>query len=209
MKAGRAPIAPGGDFLRIADLTIAGGRFATRQATVLVKSHNADIVIDGADLRPADGVILKSVLNDSKRSALLQWLLNPRRPDKVVTGPVTGIRASLRNMTVAGDIQHLDTTRTMALTLVGTRLTGAITGTVRVDPPLQTLYTHMWVWFLLMGGARQIPELYSSWQRGGEPDTGALSNKTHLSSAFFVALFWLGSLAALIYGGVLLLQHNA
>ena len=43
---------------------------------------------------------------------------------------MTGIRATLRNMTLAGNVEHLDTTREMALSLEGTRLTGAITGTV-------------------------------------------------------------------------------
>ncbi len=58
-----------------------------------------------------------------------------------------------------------------------------------------------------MGGTRQIPELYRVWRAGGEPDTAVLAQKTGLSTAFFVAFFWLGSFAALVYGGVLLLRH--
>jgi hypothetical protein len=90
-------------------------------------------------------------------------------------------------------------------------LTGALIWVVamRSTEQVQLVFAYIWVWFLLMGGTRQIPELYRSWQGGGEPDTNALSGKTHLSTAFFVALFWLGSLAALIYGGVLLLRHEA
>jgi len=80
---------------------------------------------------------------------------------------------------------------------------------MRSTEQVQLVFAYTWVWFLLMGGTRQIPELFRSWKRGGEPDTGALSGKTHLSTAFFVALFWLGSLAALIYGGVLLLRQGA
>jgi hypothetical protein len=89
--------------------------------------------------------------------------------------------------------------------------TGALIWVVamRSTEQVQLVFTYCWVWFLLIGGARQIPDLYFGWQLGGEPDTGALSNKTHLSSAFYVALFWLGSLVALVVGGVLLLRHNA
>ena len=122
--------APGRDFLRVATLVIKGGRFATREATVLVRSHNADILFDGADLRPRNGVLLQSILNDSKRSALLQWYLSPQKPANVVTGPVTGVRATFRDMNARGDIRHDDTTRTMTLVLEHTQLRGAILGTV-------------------------------------------------------------------------------
>jgi hypothetical protein len=89
-------------------------------------------------------------------------------------------------------------------------LTGVLVWTVamRANEQVQLVFAYVWVWFLLMGGARQIPELYFNWRAGGEPDTGQLAAKTHLSSAFFVALFWLGSMAALVYGGVLLLRHQ-
>jgi peptidase M50B-like protein len=89
-------------------------------------------------------------------------------------------------------------------------VTGALIWAVamRSNEQVQLVFAYIWVWFLLMGGARQIPELYSNWTTGTEPDTGALAGKTGLSSAFFVALFWLGSMAALVYGGVLLLRHQ-
>jgi len=88
--------------------------------------------------------------------------------------------------------------------------TGAIVWAVamRSSEPVQLVFAHFWVWFLLIGGFRQIPDLYWGWKQGGEPDTGALADKTYLSSAFFVALFWLASAAALVYGGVLLLRHD-
>lgn len=93
---------------------------------------------------------------------------------------------------------------------VAVPLTGALIWVVamRSSEQVQLVFAHIWVWFLLIGGSRQIPDLYFGWQLGGEPDTGALSNKTGLPSAFFVALFWAGSLAALIYGGVLLLRQG-
>ena len=35
-----------------------------------------------------------------------------------------------------------------------------------------------------------------------------LAQQTGLSTAFFVAFFWLGSMTALIWGGALLLRHT-
>lgn len=123
--------APGRDFTRVATLTIQGGRYRTREAVVLVKSHNADIVFDGANLQPRNGVLLQSEVNSSKRSALMQWLLSAQKPADVVTGPVTGIRASFRNVpALHGNIVHGDTTRTMTLSFEHSHYQGAITGSV-------------------------------------------------------------------------------
>jgi hypothetical protein len=89
-------------------------------------------------------------------------------------------------------------------------LTGLIVWAVatRAEAQAQLVFAYIWVWFLLMGGTRQVPELYRQWKAGGEPDTAKLAEKTGLSTAFFVVLFWLGSLAALLYGGALLLRHT-
>jgi hypothetical protein len=65
------------------------------------------------------------------------------------------------------------------------------------------------VWFLLMGGVRQIPELYRAWKSGSEPDTQVLASATHTSSAFWVVFFWLLNLSALVWGGALLLRAGA
>lgn len=88
-------------------------------------------------------------------------------------------------------------------------LTGLLVWTVamRAGEDVQLVFTYVWVWFLLMGGTRQVPELYWHWSHDGEADTRRLAEATGLSTAFFVALFWFGSMAALIYGGVLLLRH--
>lgn len=79
---------------------------------------------------------------------------------------------------------------------------------MRADPAAQTVFAYIWVWFLLMGGARQIPELYRNWRAGTEPDTAVLASKTMTSSAFWVVVFWLASLSALVYGGALLLRFD-
>ena len=122
--------APGQDFVRVATLELKGGSFRTQEAVVLVKSHNADIVIDGVQLLPRNGEILRSVINDSKRSAILRWLNSADKSRPPVTGPVTGIRATLRNMTMKGNIVHADTMRNMALTLEALKWTGALLGSI-------------------------------------------------------------------------------
>jgi hypothetical protein len=89
--------------------------------------------------------------------------------------------------------------------------TGAIIWAVAMhaEAEAQRAFAYIWVWFLLMGGVRQIPELYRAWSGEGEADTRALSKQTGLSTAFFVALFWLGSMTALVWGGAMLLRHHS
>ncbi|MGC3979749.1 MAG: hypothetical protein QM808_00635 [Steroidobacteraceae bacterium] len=120
---------PGPDFTRIATLEIKGGKLATKEAVVLVKSHNADIVMDGVKLAPKSGVLLQSVINDSKRSAMARWLASDKSTTPA-TSPITGVRATFRNMSMSGNIVHDDTMRTMTLNLAGTTFKGAVTGSI-------------------------------------------------------------------------------
>jgi hypothetical protein len=122
--------APGTDFTRIGTLEIKGGKIQTKEASVLVKSANADIVFDGAELLPKNGILLKSVINDSKRSAVMRWLLESDKKTTPVTVPVTGIRTTFKNMELKGNIVHDDSVRPMSLTFVGTTMKGAITGSI-------------------------------------------------------------------------------
>lgn len=123
--------APGQDFLSVGTLNIKGGDFKTKEAVVLIKSHNANIVFDDVKLHPKNGVLLQSEVNDSKRSPLMIWLMNERKPANVVTTPATGINANFKNMPkLNGDIVHNDTTRTLTVNLEKTALKGSITGTV-------------------------------------------------------------------------------
>jgi hypothetical protein len=103
-----------GDPQEKAILSITGGRLATQQAALLVKSANADITIDGARLQPADGVLVRSVVNAD--------------PNATHTGGkvVQGIHLLVKNAELGGDILHGDTARAMVLELERTRLRGAI-----------------------------------------------------------------------------------
>ncbi|MGC4091991.1 MAG: hypothetical protein QM756_29725 [Polyangiaceae bacterium] len=106
-------------------LNIHGGTHTAEQAAILVRSANADITIDKARL-------------NSKRGVLLQAVVNPDSFATKVTGRAPGIRALLRDTNLAGDILNEDTQRRMAVSLVGSKLKGAIQGaTLSLDKTSQ------------------------------------------------------------------------
>jgi hypothetical protein len=98
----------------IANIDIDGGNLTTAKSVILVKSANADITLDGAALSSGSGVLIQSVRNEDPNAT------------KVDGQAVTGIRATLKRMSVAGDIRHQDPDRTMSVALVRTSLRGAI-----------------------------------------------------------------------------------
>lgn len=78
---------------------------------------------------------------------------------------------------------------------------------VKVDPPLQTLYAHMWVWFLLIGAVQRM--LLFVWHKQydhGPNDSTALHDLTLVPSAIWAFVFLVGTIAALAYGGAMLLR---
>jgi hypothetical protein len=103
-----------GNTSEVGRIEIDGGKLITARTVILVKSANADITLDGAALSSGSGVLIQSVRNEDPNAT------------KVDGQAVTGIRATLRRMAVAGDILHQDPERTMSVSLVGTRLRGAI-----------------------------------------------------------------------------------
>jgi hypothetical protein len=80
--------------------------------------------------------------------------------------------------------------------------------TMRAAAPVQQVFAYIWVWFMLIGGARQIPELFWGVKAGDtSTDPALLQRHTHVSDVLWLGVFWLGSVAALIYGGALLLRY--
>jgi hypothetical protein len=78
---------------------------------------------------------------------------------------------------------------------------------VKVDPPLQTLYAHMWVWFLLIAAVQRM--LLFIWHKQydqGPNDSTALQGLTLVPSAIWALVFLAGTVAALAYGGAMLLR---
>jgi hypothetical protein len=100
----------------IGSIEVDGGRLVSGKALILVKSANAEITLDGAALASGSGVLIQSVLNEDANAT------------RVDGRPVTGIHATLKHLSVAGDIRHEDPERAMSVSLVGTRLRGAIEG---------------------------------------------------------------------------------
>jgi hypothetical protein len=98
----------------IGRIDIDGGKLTTAKSVILVKSANADITLDGAALSSGSGVLIQSVRNEDPNAT------------KVDGQTVTGIRATLKRMSVVGDIRHQDPDRTMSVALVGTSLRGSI-----------------------------------------------------------------------------------
>jgi len=79
--------------------------------------------------------------------------------------------------------------------------------TMRVDPPLQTLYTLMWVWFLLIGAVQRMLHFVLDRQyENGTNDSTHLADLTLVPSAIWASVFLAGTIGALAYGGAMLLR---
>jgi hypothetical protein len=79
--------------------------------------------------------------------------------------------------------------------------------TMRVDPPLQTLYTHMWVWFLLIGAVqRMLHFVLDRHYENRQSDAAVLAELTWVPSAIWAFVFLVGTIGALVYGGAMLLR---
>jgi hypothetical protein len=102
------------DPTEIGILEIKGGKIATRDEVILVKSTNADISLVGAELTSEKGILIQSIINPDPYATKLEGK------------NVTGIRATLKEMSLEGDIIHQDTERDMSLVFMDTRLKGAI-----------------------------------------------------------------------------------
>ena len=94
---------------------VTGGRIRTKKEAFLVKSHNAEIVLDKVDVASENGVLVHSIVNDDPCATK-------------VTEPPYGVNVTLNSMSVAGDLLHEDTTRDMWVALNSTTLTGVIQG---------------------------------------------------------------------------------
>ena len=74
------------------------------------------------------------------------------------------------------------------------------------SPQVQAVFAYAGVWFLLIGGVRPVRELQTLRRRGRMPESDAdqLAGATHLPAIFWVGLFGLVNVAALLAGIVLL-----
>jgi hypothetical protein len=77
---------------------------------------------------------------------------------------------------------------------------------VKAEPSLRLLYTHMWVWFLLIAPVqRMFVFLEAKTYNSEKSDPGVLRRLTLLPREFWTLVFLAGTIAALVYGARLLL----
>jgi hypothetical protein len=87
-------------------------------------------------------------------------------------------------------------------------ITGAIVFGVSwyASPQVQAAFAYVGVWFLLFGGVRPVGELQRLRSRGRMPESDAdqLGRMTHVPALFWVTVFYLVNVAALVVGAVML-----
>lgn len=82
-------------------------------------------------------------------------------------------------------------------------------GVTRAEPDAQRGMAYVWVWFVLMGSTRTIPNLFWAMKRQDSSDAAILEKSTHIGDVVWLFIFWLGTLAALVHGGAIMLRHAA
>lgn len=91
-----------------------------------------------------------------------------------------------------------------AFGVVSVVITGGIVLAVSwyASPQVQAAFAYTGVWFLLLGGVRPVGELQKLRRRGRMPgsDADQLAGLTHLPAVFWVFLFYLVNLGALLVG---------
>jgi hypothetical protein len=104
---------------QVSTLKVTGGEIACKDAAVLVKSANAEILFEGAKVSSENGILLKSVKSVDPNAA---------KAANTKGQKVYGIHATFKDMDVTGDIDHsLDKeNRSMTVYLESTTLKGAI-----------------------------------------------------------------------------------
>ena len=92
--------------------------------------------------------------------------------------------------------------------VVSVVITGAIVFIISwyASPQVQAAFAYTGVWFLLIGGVRPVGELQRLRSRGRMPESDAdqLGRMTHTPALFWVTLFYLVNLAALVVGAFML-----
>lgn len=97
----------------VGDMSIKGGQIRTKEASFLIKSHNAIIAMEDVDIESAKGVLVHTILNSD--------------PCKTpVDEKAYGVNVRFTNMSVKGDILHEDSERPMWLDLSSAILSGGI-----------------------------------------------------------------------------------
>lgn len=79
----------------------------------------------------------------------------------------------------------------------------------RATEQVQMVFAYVWVWFMLMGSTRIIPRVFQGVrQQKGVQDPELLEKHAYIGDVVWLFLFWIGTLAALVYGGAMMLRHT-
>lgn len=95
----------------VAEAMVTGGKIRTKAEAFLVKSHNVLIDLHDVDIKSAKGILVKTIVNDDPCATK-------------VTEPVYGVNIKMKDMSVEGDLIHLDTDRAMWAELAATLIKG-------------------------------------------------------------------------------------
>jgi hypothetical protein len=98
----------------ISRLNITGGKFVADYEALLIKSANADIALDGAEITSKLGTLIHLRKNEDAYAT------------KVDGQKVTGVRVTMKNEKLEGNITNDDQERNMTLTFANSSLKGAI-----------------------------------------------------------------------------------
>ena len=79
----------------VSEVTIRGGKIRSVNDSMLIKSRNIEMVLDGADIAADNGVLVRSIHNED-------FLATPVGEDPY------GVAIEMKNMTAEGDIIHTD-----------------------------------------------------------------------------------------------------
>jgi hypothetical protein len=75
---------------------------------------------------------------------------------------------------------------------------------------VQVFFGYVWIWFLLIGGVRQIPVLHkvrkTTKKADRKTDADVLAKLTHLPAPLWTGVFAVGTVLALLAGGAYLLE---
>ena len=142
---------------------------------------------------------LAGYLGPSLFGLLGAWLLTHGRPTSVLGASIIFLIIML--FAVRGFLGWL---------LVPGLLALIILILVKSEPPLQTLYTHMWVWFLLIGAVqRMLHFILDKQYADANTDAGHLRGWTLIPGEIWAFVFLAGTISALVYGGAMLLRIAA
>ena len=116
-------------FSQVSDITIQGGHYRCDAPAVVVKSNNANILIDGANIHSHAGILIKSMINEDQK------VPNPVGRD------VYGVHVTLRNMTVQDHILRDDPNRALTLHVENSTLTCGLMGGIELTMDLASHWT--------------------------------------------------------------------